>query len=140
MTLIWLIAFLVLLFVEFLTVGLVSIWFAVGAIGALITSFITDSILIQFVVFILVSIIALIVTKPLVKRFKLFESEPTNSDRVVGKTAEVVKEITPSEYGEVKVLGTIWTAVSDVKLIVGTKVVVEKIEGSKLIVKKKEGE
>ena len=43
MSLIWVIAFLGLLLVEFLTVGLVSIWFAVGALGALITSFITES-------------------------------------------------------------------------------------------------
>ena len=56
MTLIWVIAFLGLLLVEFLTVGLVSIWFAVGALAALITSFITESILIQTVVFIVVAL------------------------------------------------------------------------------------
>ena len=139
MTVIWLIAFFGLLFVELITVGLVSIWFAVGAFGALITSFITESIFIQSVVFIGVSVIALIVTRPLLKKFKLSETVPTNLDRVIGKEAIVVKEITPSEYGEVKVLGMIWTAVSKEKLIVGTKVVVEKIDGAKLIVKK-EGE
>lgn len=140
MTMLWLIVFLVLLLFEFMTAGLVSIWFALGALGALISTFITDSILIQAIVFVVVSVIALLITRPLVKKFKLLEIEPTNLDRVVGKTADVVKTITPSEYGEVKVLGAIWTASSDKKIEEGTKVIVDKIEGSKLIVRKKEGE
>lgn len=140
MAIFWLVVFLVLLLFEFLTAGLVSIWFAAGALGALISTFFTDSILIQSIVFVLVSIIALLITRPLVKKFKLLEIEPTNLDRVVGKTAEVTKTITPSDYGEVKVLGTVWTAASEEKITEGTKVIVDKIEGSKLIVRKKEGE
>ena len=139
MSLIWVIAFLGLLLVEFLTVGLVSIWFAVGALAALITSFITESVLIQTIVFVVVSIVTLFVTQPLIKKFKVTKFEPTNSDRVIGKTGEVTKEIKPNEYGEVVVFGTEWLAASDKKQAVGTKVVVEKIEGNKLIVRK-EGE
>ncbi|MBQ2910109.1 MAG: NfeD family protein [Bacilli bacterium] len=139
MSLIWVIAFLGLLLVEFLTVGLVSIWFAVGALAALITSFITESVLIQTIVFVVASIVTLFVTQPLIKKFKVTKFEPTNSDRVIGKTGEVTKEIKPNEYGEVVVFGTEWLAASDKKQAVGTKVVVEKIEGNKLIVKK-EGE
>lgn len=139
MTLIWVIAFLGLLLVEFLTVGLVSIWFAVGALAALITTFITESVLIQTIVFVIVSIATLLITQPLIKKFKVTTFEPTNSDRVIGKTAEVTKEIKPDEYGEVVIFGIEWLAVSDVKLEVGTKVVVQRIEGNKLIVKK-EGE
>lgn len=139
MTMIWLIAFLGLLLVEFLTVGLVSIWFAIGALAALIVTFITDSVLIQALVFIVVSVVALIATKPLMKKFKISGYEPTNSDRVVGKVAEVTKEIKPNSYGEVVVFGNEWMAVSDEKIAVGTKVVVEKIDGAKLIVRR-EGE
>ena len=139
MSLIWVIAFLGLLLVEFLTVGLVSIWFAVGALAALITSFITESVLIQTIVFVVASIVTLFVTQPLIKKFKVTKFEPTNSDRVIGKTGEVTKEIKPNEYGEVVVFGTEWLAASDKKQAVGTKVVVEKIEGNKLIVEK-EGE
>ena len=135
MSLIWVIAFLGLLLVEFLTVGLVSIWFAVGAIGALITSFITDSVLIQTIVFVVVSVITLIVTKPLMKKLKITTFEPTNSDRVIGKVVEVTKEIKSNEYGEVVVFGTVWLAASDKNHKVGSKVVVKKIEGNKLIVK-----
>ena len=133
---IWLIMFLVLLLIEFLTVGLVSIWFSIGALAALISTFITDSFLIQAVVFVVVSIISLIITRPLIKKFK---SEPTNMDRVIGKIAEVTKEIKPNKYGEVIIFGTEWIAVSESKISVGTKVVVEKIDGAKLIVRK-EGE
>lgn len=139
MSLIWVIAFLGLLLVEFLTVGLVSIWFAVGALAALITSFITESVLIQTIVFVVASIVTLFVTQPLIKKFKVTKFEPTNSDRVIGKVVEVTKEIKPNEYGEVVVFGTEWLAASDKKQAVGTKVVVEKIEGNKLIVRK-EGE
>ena len=139
MSLIWVIAFLGLLLVEFITVGLVSIWFAVGALGALITSFITESVLIQTIVFVIVSVITLIVTKPLMKKFKVTNFEPTNSDRVIGKVVEVTKEIKSNEYGEVVVFGTVWLAASDKNHKVGSKVVVQKIEGNKLIVKE-EGE
>ena len=140
MSLVWVIAFLGLLLVEFLTVGLVCIWFALGALGALITSFITESVLVQTIVFVIVSIIALLLSKPLVKKFKVNSFEPTNTDRVIGKKARVTKEIKPDEYGEVVIFGTHWLASSDKKQKVDTEVVVEKIEGNKLIVKKVEGE
>lgn len=139
MTTIWLIAFLGLLLVEFLTVGLVSIWFAFGALAALITTFITESVLVQVLVFVVISIIALLVTRPLMKRFKVNGFEPTNTDRVIGKVAEVTKEIKPNVYGEVVIFGTEWMAASEEKIAVGEKVVVEKIEGAKLIVRR-EGE
>lgn len=139
MTTIWLIAFLGLLLVEFLTVGLVSIWFAFGALAALITTFITESVLVQVLVFVVISIIALLVTRPLMKKFKVNGFEPTNNDRVIGKVAEVTKEIKPNVYGEVVIFGTEWMAASEEKIAVGEKVVVEKIEGAKLIVRR-EGE
>lgn len=139
MTIIWLIAFLGLLLLEFITVGLVSIWFAVGALAAMVTSLFVESTLIQFIVFIVVSIIALVLTKPLMKKFKSVGFEPTNTDRVIGKVADVTKEITPNSYGEVVIFGTTWMAASNKKIAVGSKVVVEKIDGAKLIVKK-EGE
>ena len=139
MTMIWLIAFLGLLLLEFLTVGLVSIWFAVGALAALITTFITKSIAIQTIVFIVVSIVALVFTRPLLKKFKSAGFEPTNTDRVIGKVAEVTKEISPNQYGEVVIFGTEWMAASEEKQAVGTKVVVKKIDGAKLIVER-EGE
>lgn len=139
MSVYWIILFLVLLLIELVTVNLVSIWFAIGSLVAFITSFFTDSILIQLLVFVVVSIVSLFVTLPMVKKFKNKEKiVPTNLDRVIGKEAEVVKEIKPNHYGEVQVFGTTWTATSKDTLDVGEKVKVLKMDGVKLIVEREE--
>ena len=134
----WLIAFLVFLTIEMITINLVSIWFAIGAIVSMGLAYFTNNVLIQMIVFIVVSLVTLLITKPLVKKFKKVDFVPTNSDRVIGKVGEVTKIITPDEYGEVKVYGTVWTAFSDDVLNVGDKVIITNIEGVKLIVKKEE--
>lgn len=140
MSIYWGLLFFVLLFVEIITVNLVSIWFAIGAIVSLIISLFTDSILIQLIAFIIVSIISLILTKPIVKKTVNSKVEATNLDRVIGKVGVVTKKIASDNYGEIKVLGTIWTAVSDEEINEKEKVVVNKIEGVKLVVSKKEEE
>ena len=97
MSVYWIILFLVLLLIELATVNLVSIWFAVGAIAAFITSFFTDSVLLQLFVFVVVSVVSLFVTLPIVKKVKSKDKfVPTNLDRVLGKEAEVTKEIKPN--------------------------------------------
>lgn len=138
MVMAWFIAFVVLLFIELVTVNLVTIWFAIGAIAAIITTIFTDSILIQTIVFVVVSVISLLVTKPLMKKFKVFDITPTNSDRVIGKIGEVTKKIGKNNYGEVKVYGNTWTASSKEEIEEGTKVKVLSIDGVKLIVEKEE--
>lgn len=138
MSICWFSIFLVLLFIELTTVNLVSVWFAIGALAAMIVSIFVDAAFVQTLVFIVVSIIALLIMKPIIRKFKLSSGEATNLDRVIGKTGEVIKKISDSEYGEVKVLGTIWTATSDETIEVGTKVIIKRIEGVKLIVEKEE--
>lgn len=134
----WFIAFVILLVIELATVNLVTIWFAIGAVAAIITTLFTDSILIQSIVFVVVSVIALLITKPLIKKFKKFEVEPTNSDRVIGKVGDVTKKIEKNKYGEVKVYGNTWTASSKDVIEVGERVKVLSIDGVKLIVEKEE--
>jgi len=134
----WFIAFVILLIIELVTVNLVTIWFAIGAVAAIITTIFTDSILIQSIVFVVVSVIALLITKPLIKKFKKFEVEPTNSDRVIGKVGDVTKKIEKNKYGEVKVYGNTWTASSKGVIEVGERVRVLSIDGVKLIVEKEE--
>lgn len=134
----WFIAFVILLVIELVTVNLVTIWFAIGAVAAIITTIFTDSILIQSIVFVVVSVIALLITKPLIKKFKKFEVEPTNSDRVIGKIGDVTKKIGKNKYGEVKVYGNTWTASSKEVIEVGERVKVLSIDGVKLIVEKEE--
>ena len=132
----WFIAFVILLIIELVTVNLVTIWFAIGAVAAIITTIFTDSVLIQSIVFVVVSVIALLITKPLIKKFKKFEIEPTNSDRVIGKVGDVTKKIEKNKYGEVKVYGNTWTASSKEVIEVGERVKVLSIDGVKLIVEK----
>ena len=132
----WFIAFVILLIIELVTVNLVTIWFAIGAVAAIITTIFTDSILIQSIVFVVVSVIALLITKPLIKKIKGFEVTPTNSDRVIGKVGEVTQKIGRNKYGEVKVYGNTWTASSKQVINVGERVKVLSIDGVKLVVEK----
>lgn len=138
MTSTWTIIFLILLFVELITINLVSIWFAIGALFSAIVSIFTDSVLIQFLTFLLVSIVTLIITKPVVKKINKKKFTPTNLDRVIGRQGVVTKRISKDSYGLVKVFGSIWTATSDDFIDTGSRVIVQKIDGVKLIVKKKE--
>ncbi len=138
MALFWFIFCLLLIFVEISTVNLVSIWFAIGSFFAMIMALFSDTFLLQVIVFIIISIIALLITKPLVKKFRKTGIVATNYDRVIGKHAEVIKKITPDNTGQVKVLGSTWTAVCDKVCNVSEKVIVKKVDGVKLIVEKEE--
>lgn len=131
---VWFILFLALLFLELITINLVSIWFAIGAVASLITASLTDNVMIQIIVFILVSIMALLITKPIVKKLRKREITPTNLDRVIGKIGVVTKGISKNSYGEVKVEGSIWTAKAEKKIKEKSQVKVLKIEGVKLLV------
>lgn len=138
LTIVWFILFALFLVIEIMTVNLVTIWFAVGALVSLFVSFFIDSLTAQIIIFIVVSVVAVIAMKPLLKKFKGFNITPTNSDRVIGKVGEVTKKIEKNNYGEVKVFGNTWTAYCDDEIDVGEKVKVLSIEGVKLIVEKEE--
>lgn len=138
MSIFWLILFIVLLLVEIFTVGLVSIWFAIGAIVAMVSSFFIESIVIQGIVFVVTSILVLLCTKKIVQRFRMSDIIPTNLDRVIGKNGEVLEKIVPGSTGQVKVLGNIWSAVSSSEIEVGQRIIVKQIDGVKLIVEEEE--
>lgn len=134
----WFIIFIVLLIIEIFTVNLVTIWFAIGALAAIISTYFTDNLIIQISIFIVVSILMLIILKPLTKRFRNKKAVATNLDRVIGMEAIVTEEISKNKIGEVRVDGKKWSAVADEKIPVDTVVRVQKIEGVKLIVKKED--
>ena len=138
---IWLIVIIVMSVIEALTAQLVSIWFVIGAVVALIVSIITPSITIQTATFIVVTIITLLATRPFVKKILNFKKEDTNIGRYIGKTGVVISKIDNSlGKGQVNVSGNVWTARSQDDTIIeeGLDVVVMSIEGVKLIVKKKD--
>ncbi len=125
---------------EAVTAQLVSIWFLIGAIAALIAAFFGANLIIQIIVFIAVSILALVITRPLVKKYINPKKEHTNADRVIGQVGIVAEDIDNIRAtGQVKADGKIWTARATDNSIIpsGCEVIIEKIDGVKLIVKNK---
>lgn len=90
--------------------GLVSIWFAAGALVALLVSVVMDSVLVQMAVFVAVSLLTLLFTRPLVSKYVTPRQQPTNSELNVGKKAQVIRTITPNSPGRVRLEGVDWAA------------------------------
>ena len=135
----WLILAVVFAIIEISTFNLVSIWFCGGSLAGMIAALLGAEPLLQALIAIGVSgvLLALVL---IFKPFDLMKSklgQPTNSDRVLGKTATVMTEIDPMENtGTVKVLGQVWSAVSadEKKIETGKTVIVRGIAGVKLVV------
>lgn len=124
---------------EIATVQLVSIWFTIGAAAAFISCFLDANITVQLIVFVAVSGIALVCTRPFVKKFSTSKIQATNADMCIGKEAVVTKAINNKlGEGSAKVGGIEWTArnIGDGIIPEGETVVVRSIEGVKLIVEK----
>ena len=139
MTTFWIIAMVVFLAIEAVTVGIVSVWFAIGALFAMVTAMLGANLWVQITVFLVVSAIALYFTRPLVKKFVNNKVEPTNADMLIGKECRVVETIDNlSGTGAVYVDGKTWTArtVDEEIIPEGQLVKAERIEGVKLIVSK----
>lgn len=126
---------------EGVTTQLVSIWFMLGSVAGLISAFCNVPIIWQIIIFIAVSVVALIATRPLVKKHINTKVERTNLDRCVGLDAVVLEDIDNLRAcGQVKVDGKVWTARSSDQAVIekDTIVTVEKIDGVKLIVSAKQ--
>lgn len=119
---------------------LICIWFAVGALAAMCSAFFLDSFVAQLLVFLVVSALALVVTRPLVKKCVRGKT-PTNADRLLGATAQVTESIDNSKgLGCVYISGKSWSArsVSGEPIPKGASVSIEALEGVKLMVKLQE--
>ena len=137
MTVVWIVAVVVLLIIEGLTAGLVTIWFAIGAVVALICCLIGAPLWLQLAVFLVVSFVTLLVTRPLAQKYLNSKTQPTNADRLIGKECIVTEMIdNVAGTGAVTVGGQVWTArcVSDVVIQPNARATVRRIEGVKLIV------
>lgn len=137
----WLGAIVLFAIIEALTVGIVSIWFCIGSLGALIAAALGASVTVQIFVFLALSVAALIATRPLIKKKLLLKTTPTNFDMLIGEsgiTEEIVNNIDGT--GAVKIQGKVWSAKSDDGEVIptGSIVTVLRIEGVKLIVRIKE--
>ena len=137
MTILWLIVMIGFLIAEALTVGLVGIWFAGGALVAVILSLFEVSPLMQIIVFFAVSICLLVFTRKIFVEKLNTGKENTNVDALIGETGQVTMTINPMEVGQVKLKGQVWSALADDSLLTieeGTYVTIKAIEGVKLIV------
>ena len=137
MSLFWLIAMVLFGVLEAVTVGLTSIWFAVGALAALIAASLGAFALVQVIVFLVVSFVTLLLVRPLAQRYINDRKEPTNADRVIGREAVVTQAIDNLKgEGQVNVSGAVWTARSqeEAPIPAGVRVRVLRIEGVKVIV------
>ena len=136
---VWIAVTVAFIIIEALTTQLLTIWFAAGAAAAVIATLLDASILVQCIVFVAVSLIALIATRPLVKKLTKQKFSPTNADRFIGEAAFVTENVDNiAQTGLVKIQGTVWTARSAYGEAIpeGETVTVKKIEGVKLIVEK----
>ena len=139
MIVIWSVAAVIFIIFEAATVGLSSIWFALGAICALISALLGAKLWLQIVWFLVISVAALLLTRPLVRKYVNGRSSATNADRVIGTVCRVTESIDNyAGTGAVSAIGKVWTARSGDDRIIecGTLVKVKEIQGVKLIVEK----
>ena len=92
------------------TVSMVSIWFAIGAAAALLVSLFSSNLLLEALVFAVVSAGSLLACRPLVAKLQQRRADPTNGDRNIGRTATVLEPITPDRPGRVRLDGVDWAA------------------------------
>lgn len=138
MLIIWGVIFIGTLVLEFMTADIDTIWFCLSSLVCTILAAFKVHYLVQIGVFIVVSIILMLLTRPLTKKMMDREIVKTNSDKVVGSIGIVLSEINESEVGEVKIDGQIWRAINRDGLTfnVDEKVLIQGISGNKLIVSK----
>ncbi|MGI6731372.1 MAG: NfeD family protein [Anaerovoracaceae bacterium] len=140
---VWILIAVIFAIIEAFTMGLTTIWFTIGGVGACLVALAGGSILLQVVVFLVVSIVLLYFTRPLAEKKLKIGHEKNSIDQIIGKSALVTEDIEPYHTGQVKLDGQIWTAVSKHNqdtLVKGEEVRILKVEGVKLIVERKKGE
>ena len=134
----WLAALIVFGVGEAVTVGLTSIWFALGSLGALIVSGLGFGFWPQFITFVALSAVAMALLRPIAQKLLKPNYSATNADRVIGTTGLVTEEIDNiAGKGLVNLAGQIWSARSsqtDGSIPAGQEVRVLKIQGVKVIV------
>lgn len=135
--LLWFGAALIFLLVEANTVAVVSAWFCIGALSAMVTAFCGGQLWLQVTVFIVISALSLAAFRPLVKKHLNGKVQKTNVDAVIGTVGTVLAPIDNiGATGKVKLGGMEWTArsTSGAPINAGTVVKVDRIEGVKVFV------
>ena len=133
----WLVLTVVFLLAEASTVTVVSLWFAVGSIAALIVALLHGAVWLQAAVFLVVSALLLMLLRPLVRKYMTPRLTPTNVDSVIGSTGLVTAAIdNVTAVGQVKLGAMYWSArsTSGAPIAEDTLIRVDRIEGVKVFV------
>ena len=134
----WLVLAVVLGVIEAVTFQMVAIWFALGALAAIIPGLLGFNVWVQFSVFLLVSVAALVATRPFVNKILKFRQVHTNADSLIGQVGVVFADSVDGEITSARVMvsGQDWAACTEdgMALHKGDRVLVKAIEGVKLIV------
>jgi membrane protein implicated in regulation of membrane protease activity len=137
----WLILLVIFLVIEIATLGLTTIWFAGGALVACIASLFQLPMPVQIALFVIISVVLLIFTRPIAARYFNRDRVRTNADSLIGQTGIVLEQIDNiGGHGTIRINGQEWTARSaDDTLVIEKEQQVEvlEIQGVKLIVKQK---
>ncbi len=120
---------------EMLTTGFFLLWFGVGASVSAVLNYLGFDPLVQFVAFIIISLVLIGISRPFAKRITKDSPKKAAADRLIGKEALVIEEVAPHKGGMVKIDGDIWKAVAAQTIAGGETVNIEGIEGTKLVVK-----
>ena len=137
----WLMLLCIFVVVEIVTVSLTSIWFAGGALAAIVAALLNAPEFLQFLVFFVVSVILILFTRPFAMKFVKPHNIKTNYEEVIGKEVQVTKSIDNRKAeGTVLCNGMEWSARStddDVTFQEGETVVVTEVRGVKLFVRRR---
>lgn len=135
----WLVVLIVCIVIEIATLGLTTIWFAGGALAALIAAACGFPVVVQVLLFVAISLLLLVFTRPLAVKYFNRDCVRTNAESLVGRQGIVTENIDNlREQGHVKVGGQEWTARSTddaVRIAQDAVVEVTAINGVKLIVR-----
>lgn len=135
----WLALVIISVVVEALTLGLTSIWFAIGGIAALVASLLGAPLWVQILCFFIVTVLMLVLTRPLAVKYLKPGLKKTNVDAIPGKTGKVIEKILPVEgKGQVKIDGQIWSAKTEdgvTPIEEDAVVTVVRVEGVKVVVR-----
>ncbi len=138
LTLMWLVLAIILFVIEAATIGMVCLWFGIGAVFSMLSTFVTDNVYIQWLIFIVVSVAALVMLRPLAKQYIYATRESTNSEALIGREARLIDEITEDSPGRLKLGDISWIAIAEngEAISKGERVKVSAIKGNKLVVSK----
>ena len=132
----WLGIFVSALILEFATADLVSIWFSLAALPSFLLALFNVSPIIQIVLFIVITVILLLFTRPVILKYFKVNEIKTNVDSVIGQEGIVTTPILSNGIGRIQLRSQEWSAISSEILEEGDKVRVLDVDGNKLIVKK----